>query len=63
MMNLILNWIESKTKKTENQKLSIVNSKICFYKMKSKQFPDNNFFKLKIEILKLIKKYIMENEK
>ncbi len=64
MNKLFFNWIKSirpENKKLESQRLSLTIFKIQFYKSKLKQFPDEKIYKLKLQILKLIKKYIMES--
>ena len=49
--------------KQKNYLLEKTKSKLITYKQKLKDFPENQIFKLKIDLLEIIKDYIMENMK
>lgn len=61
MLRSVLDRLEKQSKldnSKQNKSLEITKQKIKDYKIKIKNNPDNDYFKLKLKILKLIKKYL-----
>lgn len=59
MINVFTNLFNKK----DSPEIKSCNQKITYYKQKLKSNPENQVFKLKIKILRLIKKYYRRLEK